>query len=209
MPASLRIGKLFGIPIYLHISLLLILPLFAFVFAYTSVTVFIFPLGYNNLPIDDISKIILGTVAAIVFFISVLVHELAHSVVAVRRGYKISGITLLIFGGVSQIEAEPEEAKGEAWMAFVGPLTSIIIGLVFTALFVLVNGLSSSIFVQAIAITLSIIGFYNILLGFFNLIPAFPMDGGRVLRAELAKRMDFLKATQISVSVGKYLAIVM
>ena len=218
MPAgSLKIGRLFGIPIFLHVTLLLILPLFAVVFAFTSVTFYYWPLGYNNLPMDDVSKLLWGVGAAILFFVSVLVHELAHSVVAVRRGYKISGITLFIFGGVSQIEAVPEEAKGEAWMAFVGPLSSIIIGLIFTPLFFIVNDLPSTmnltggtlVAVQATAITLSIIGFYNILLGLFNLLPAFPMDGGRVLRAELAKRMDFLKATRISVWIGKYSAIVM
>ncbi|MGD1061488.1 MAG: CBS domain-containing protein [Methanomassiliicoccales archaeon] len=210
MPSgSLKIGKLFGIPVYLHVSLLLILPIFAVVFAFSAVTIYIFPLGYANLPISDISKLIWGIFSAIIFFVSVLAHELAHSVVAVRRGYKISGITLFIFGGISQIEEMPDEAKGEAWMAFVGPFSSIIIGLVFTPLFLVVNGLGNGAAVQAIAITMSIIAFYNILLGFFNLLPAFPMDGGRVLRAELAKRMDFLKATRIAVWVGKYLAIVM
>ncbi len=210
MPAgSLKIGRLFGIPVYLHVSLLLILPLFAVVFAFSAVTIYTFPLGYADLPIDDVSKLLWGIGSAIIFFISVLVHELAHSVVAVRRGYRISGITLFIFGGISQIEAIPEEAKGEAWMAFVGPLTSLIIGVVFTPLFIVVNGLGSDAAIQAIAITLSIIAFYNIVLGFFNLIPAFPMDGGRVLRAELAKHMDFLKATHIAVWVGKYMAIAM
>jgi len=210
MPSgSLKIGRLFGIPVFLHISLLLILPLFAIVFAYSAVTIYIFPLGYADLPITDVEKIIWGSFSAIIFFVSVLVHELAHSVVAVRRDYKISGITLFLFGGLSQIEDAPDEAKREAWMAFVGPLSSILIGLIFTPLFLVVNDLGSTVAVQAIAITLSIIAFYNLFLGFFNLVPAFPMDGGRVLRAELAKRMDFLRATQIAVWIGKYLAIAM
>lgn len=210
MPSgSIKIGRLFGIPVFLHVSLLLILPLFAIVFAYSAVTIYIFPLGYANLPITDVEKIVWGGFSAIIFFVSVLVHELAHSVVGVKRGYKISGITLFIFGGISQVEDVPDEAKGEAWMAFVGPLSSIVIGLVFTPLFLVVNDLGSAVAVQAVAITLGIIAFYNILLGFFNLVPAFPMDGGRVLRAELAKRMDFLRATQIAVWVGKYMAIAM
>ena len=100
MRASLQIGRLLGIPIKIHISFLLILPLFALSFAFASTTLLGFILGYGGLPIDTISKLILGLIAAMLFFVAVLLHELAHSYVAMRNGYKISGITLFLFGGV-------------------------------------------------------------------------------------------------------------
>jgi Zn-dependent protease len=98
MKASLKIGTILGIPVKIHITFLIILPLFALSFAYVSSTVFGFVLGYNDLPIDALGKFILGLVATILFFVAVLLHELAHSFVALRNGYKISGITLFIFG---------------------------------------------------------------------------------------------------------------
>ncbi len=166
-------------------------------------------MDYAELPLDDISKVLWGVLAAILFFVSILLHELAHSYVGIRRGYKISGITLFIFGGVSQIEEMPTHAPGEAFMAFIGPGTSLVIGAIISPFAILLGYSSSSVALNAIAITLSIIGFYNLLLGAFNLIPAFPMDGGRVLRAELAKRKSFMKATEQAVSIGKYVAIAM
>lgn len=209
MRASLKVARIFGIPIYLHVTLILILALFAVSFALTGGSFWIFKIGYGDLPIDLTGQLILGTVAAIILFVSVLVHELAHSYVALRKGYTITGITLFFFGGVSQIGKTPDRAPGEALMAFVGPASSIVIGAVFTPLFLLVDGLGTSVGIQAIAITLSVTGFYNLLLGAFNLVPAFPMDGGRVLRAYLAKRMGYLQATETAVNVGKAAAVIM
>jgi Zn-dependent protease/CBS domain-containing protein len=204
---SLRIGRILGIPIYLHFTFLIILPFFALVFGYSYSEIFSFKIGFANLAVDDFGKIMLGIIATIVFFASILVHELCHSYVALRNGYKISGITLLIFGGVSEIEEQPGEAKGEAWMAFVGPGSSLVIGVVVSALYFLTKDLSGGVELQAVVLMFSLIGFYNLLLGLFNLLPAFPMDGGRVLRALLAKRMGFLKATKYSVDIGKAFAV--
>jgi Zn-dependent protease/CBS domain-containing protein len=209
MKASLKVARIFGIPIYLHVTLLLILPLFAASFAFTTSTIWIFKEGYGNLALDDYGLLALGVLAAIILFISILVHELAHSYVALRKGYTITGITLFIFGGVSQIGKTPDRAPGEALMAFVGPASSLVIGAVFTPLYLLVDSMGSSMMVQVVAITLSATAFYNLLLGAFNLVPAFPMDGGRVLRAGLAKRMGYLQATETSVNVGKVIAVVM
>lgn len=209
MRASLKVARIFRIPIYLHVTLLLILPLFAYSFAISTGSIWIYKVGYGGLPIDLIGKMILGSVAAVILFLSILVHELAHSYVALKKGYTITGITLFIFGGVSQIGKTPDRAPGEGLMAFVGPLSSLIIGAVFTPIYLLVDGMGTSLEVQALAITLSATAFYNLLLGAFNLIPAFPMDGGRILRASMAKRMGYLQATEIAVNVGKVAAVIM
>lgn len=208
MKASLRIGRIFGIPIKIHITFLLILPLFALSFGFVSSSVLGFILSYNDLPIDVFGKFILGLTAAVLFFVAVLLHELAHSYVALRNGYTISGITLFIFGGVSEIENEPPEAPGEAWMAFVGPAASFAIGLAFLPVWFVLSSLTGLV-ANIIAITAGLMSFYNILLGAFNIIPAFPMDGGRVLRASLAKRLGFVRGTMIAVQVGKMLALIM
>lgn len=208
MKASLRVGRLMGIPIKIHVSFLLILPLFAFSFAFAYTRLLGFTLGYGGLPLDDVAKLVLGLIAALLFFIAVLLHELAHSYVAIRNGYKISGITLFLFGGVSEIESHPKDAPGEALMAFVGPATSFAIGLVFLPAWYLLEGMSGLGWNIA-AITAGLISFYNILLGAFNIIPAFPMDGGRVLRAVLVKRLGFIRATTVAVQVGKMMAVAM
>lgn len=197
-----------GIPIKIHISFLIILPLFALTFAYSSTMLFGFTLGYGGLPIDSLGQLVLGLIAALLFFIAVLLHELAHSIIAMRNGYRISGITLFIFGGVSEIESQPKEAPGEAMMAFVGPATSFVIGLIFLPVWYLFDSLSGLGW-DIVAITAGLISFYNLLLGAFNIIPAFPMDGGRVLRAVLARRIGFTRATTISVQVGKFMALAM
>lgn len=208
MRASLQIGRLLGIPIKIHISFLLILPLFALSFAFASTTLFGFTLGYGGLPIDAVAKLVLGLIAAMLFFVAVLLHELAHSYVAMRNGYKISGITLFLFGGVSEIESQPKDAPGEALMAFVGPATSFGIGIAFLPVWFLLDSISGLGW-EIATITVGLISFYNILLGGFNIIPAFPMDGGRVLRSILARRMGFNRATRVAVQVGKLMAVAM
>jgi Zn-dependent protease/CBS domain-containing protein len=200
---SLRIGRILGIPIYLHFTFLIILPFFALVFGFSYSEFFGYGIGFQNLAVDDLGKALLGTVAAVVFFASILIHELCHSYVALRNHYKISGITLLIFGGVSEIEEQPGGAKGEAWMAFVGPASSLVIGSVVSLMYFLTKDLNGGVELQAAVLMFGLIGFYNLLLGAFNLLPAFPMDGGRVLRALLARRLDFLKATRYAVAIGK------
>ncbi len=208
MRASLQLGRVLGVPIRIHISFLLVLPLFALSFAFVSVSTLGFTLSYNDLPLDDVGKLALGLVATVLFFIAVLVHELAHSYVALRHGYRISGITLFIFGGVSEIESQPAHAPGEAWMAFVGPATSAVIGLALLPVWLLTRDLGS-VGTDILAITAGMMSFYNLLLAAFNIIPAFPMDGGRVLRALLARRMSFQKATRVAVGVGKSIALAM
>ncbi|MBI0584251.1 MAG: CBS domain-containing protein [Methanomassiliicoccus sp.] len=208
MKGSLKIGRLLGIPIKIHISFLLILPLFALSFAFASTSLLGFTLGYGGLPLADWAKLALGLSATILFFIAVLVHELAHSYVALRNGYRISGITLFLFGGASEIEHQPKDAPGEGLMALIGPVTSFAIGLAFLPLWYLFSGMSGLGW-EIATITVGLTSFYNLLLAGFNIIPAFPMDGGRVLRAVLAKRLGFTRATSIAVQVGKMVALAM
>jgi Zn-dependent protease len=140
-----------------------------------------------------------GAVTAILFFVSVLGHELAHSLVAIRQGEKVRQITLFVLGGVAQISDEPREATKEFYMALVGPLTSFALaGLFYVLGFVLL-----SVGETATAIVRYLL-FINILLGAFNLLPGFPMDGGRILRALIWKVTGNLKkATGIASIVGQ------
>ncbi len=195
MPGSLRIGKIFGIDIYIHISWVIILVLMTW-----SLAVGWFPVLYHGF--SAITYWVLGFIAAVLLFVSVLLHELAHSVVARARGLPVKNITLFIFGGVSNIEKEPGSPGVEFQMAVVGPLTSLLIGvLAFLLLFLL--GPNSS----ALAAILWYLGLANILLGIFNLIPGFPLDGGRVLRSIVWKIDGNLRrATRIVTVVGQIIA---
>src|SRR5574340_219400 len=121
MPGSLRIGKIFGIDIYIHISWIIIIALMTW-----SLAVGWFPVLYHGF--SATTDWVLGFIAAILLFVSVLLHELAHSVVARARGLPVKNITLFIFGGFSNIEQEPKQPGIEFQMAGVGPLTSIVIG---------------------------------------------------------------------------------
>jgi Zn-dependent protease len=146
-------------------------------------------------------RISLSILASISLFISVLFHELSHSITGKRRGVEVKGIVLFIFGGVSMLDRIPEEPKKEIEIAFSGPLFSIAVGVVFYALYLLQVSILSE-FSRVFAM-------YNFFLAFFNLIPAFPLDGGRILRGFLSKRIGFIKATKISAEIGKLIAFVM
>lgn len=131
---------------------------------------------------------VLGVIGAILFFASVLAHELAHSLVSKAKGLNVSNITLFLFGGVSNIQREPPSAGVEFLITIVGPLTSIVLGIIFYLIASAsyhqiihpVSGFAGVSPETAIAVWL---GYINVLLGIFNLIPAFPMDGGRILRS--------------------------
>jgi Zn-dependent protease len=135
-------------------------------------------------------------------FVSVLLHELAHSLVACRRGLPVTSITLFIFGGVSNIEREPTSPGVEFQMAVVGPLTSLVIGIVCFLLQVPLRGSNSPL--EGILFYLAMT---NVLLGFFNLIPGFPLDGGRVLRS-IVWRLTGSKrqATRVASLTGQFIA---
>src|SRR6266576_6570822 len=141
-----------------------------------------------------------GVVSAFVYLASLLAHELAHSVVAMRRGVRVEGITLWLFGGVSRFSSESSSPGVQALITFVGPLTSLVLGVVFFLLSVAVGGGASAGLVPA---TLAWLGYINILLGVFNLLPAFPLDGGRILQSLIWLRTgDRLRATNIAARIG-------
>jgi Zn-dependent protease/CBS domain-containing protein len=154
-----------------------------------------------------------GLLSSVLLFFSVLLHELAHSLVAQSKGLPVSSITLFIFGGVSNLTEEPREPGLEFWMAIVGPLTSILLGLVFWVIWygatgdVLLPFLSRSevgkgTFIIAVV---GYLAFINLALAVFNLLPGFPLDGGRVLRSILWKISNSLtKATNIASTIGRF-----
>ncbi len=145
---------------------------------------------------------ITSLVAAVLLFLSVLLHELAHSLVARRRGLQVKNITLFIFGGVSNIEQEPTSPGIEFQMTVVGPVTSLVLGGIFFLLLLPLRGVNSPV-----AAILGYLGLTNVLLGVFNLLPGFPLDGGRVLRSIIWKVTGNLhRATRVAVIVGEVLA---
>lgn len=191
-----------GVPIRVHWTLLLILPYIAVIFSRDFAAV----AGAAGVSADriELSPLFWGAVLAVALFASVAVHELAHSFVALRSGGHVREITLMLLGGVSQIERMPGGGRREVLMAAAGPATSLGLGaLLFAARALLPQG----------AMDLRLGVFYlaqvNVALGLFNLLPAFPMDGGRVLRGLLAARVGPLRATRAAARVGKILAVCM
>lgn len=140
---------------------------------------------------------------ALLFFVSLLLHELAHSLVATSHGLPVKEITLFALGGVSQIEKNPTSAKLEFWMAFVGPLTSVVIGGICVALARLIGQPSSDPWMAM----LQWLGYINLTLGVFNLIPGYPLDGGRVLRALIWwKTGNADRSTRLAARTGQVVA---
>ncbi len=192
MRGGIPIGRIFGISVRLHYSWFFIFALITWALAanYFPTT---YPAGTTS------ESIAAGVITSFLFFGSVLAHELMHSVVANRQGLPVHNITLFIFGGVSELTKEPASSRDEFWMALVGPLTSVVLGFIFYGISLETRG--TSLFVAAVTYWLAQI---NILLGVFNLIPGFPLDGGRVLRSIIWWRTNNLRqATRIASGVGR------
>ncbi|MDK2916134.1 MAG: hypothetical protein PWR25_691 [Euryarchaeota archaeon] len=214
MEASLQIGKLAGIPVKLHWSFLLVIPLFAWIIGSqieltTELIAVLFGVPIDTTLITEgLNPYILGTVVALGLFFGVFIHEMAHSLIAKSKGIEIHSITLLILGGVSQMEETMPDPKIELPMALAGPLTSLAVGIVSAALVYIVEAINLDPGVAGVLVfTFGYLGLLNVLLFGFNLLPAFPMDGGRVLRAWLARRMSLSRATRIAADVGKAFAV--
>ena len=195
MGSTTRLFKIAGIPISIHVSWLAIYALITWTLA----------AGYFPQALPDRTAVTywaLGLVAALLLFASVLLHELSHSLVAVGHGLRVRGITLHIFGGVSQLEDEPPTPRAEALIAGVGPLTSFAIAGVLWALREL--GVFAHPSVRAIADYLVTV---NVMVGLFNLIPGFPLDGGRLLRALLWRwKGSLARATYLASRAGAAIA---
>ncbi len=194
MGGSFRIGNIAGIDIYINFSWFIVV-----VFLTISLAIGWFPSlvpGYATG-----AYLFLGMLASLLLFASVLLHELAHSLVARSRGLPVKSIILFIFGGVSNIEQEPERPGIEFQMAFVGPLVSLLIGGLSLLILYFIGGRSP------LGAVFTYLAASNLLLGIFNLIPGFPLDGGRVLRSIIWKITgNFRRATRIATIVGEVIA---
>jgi Zn-dependent protease len=193
-PRGLELGKIGGIPLRIDPSWLLI---FALV-AWSAAIHFPSVLPGVSLPL----ALLMGTVASLVLFASVLVHELSHSLTAVALGYEVRGIKLFIFGGVSEIGGEPRTARDEALIAIVGPLSSAVIaGALEGARYLPGLGPAASALLGYLALA-------NVALAVFNMFPGLPLDGGRVLRAVFrAGGSDLFRATRHAAAVGRALGV--
>ena len=189
MRSQIKLGKIFGIEIGLHYSWFLI--------ALLIVSSLYSQFHLKNPEWGDGVILAMAIVTGLLFFLSLLVHELAHSVFARSHGLPVKEITLFALGGVSQIEKEPTSAKTEFWMAFAGPLTSAAIGLVCM-------GAATITPDPRVHAMVSWLGYINLALAVFNLVPGYPLDGGRVLRAILWwKTGDADRATQLAAKTGQ------
>ena len=202
--------KLLGIPVRLDISFLFILALFTWV---VGLQVGIFTRIFNDLLGTSINfsaiaggatPYWLGFLSTLGLFVGVAIHELGHAVVARRYGVEVKDITLMFLGGVVQFNEMPRQRGAEAIVGIAGPITSLLVAAVSWVLLQLTPaGANSILFV------LGFLTFQNVFLAIFNLLPALPLDGGRVLRSLLALRMPYLRATQISATVSRFIAILM
>ncbi|MBN1484274.1 MAG: site-2 protease family protein [Chloroflexia bacterium] len=192
MRTSFRLGTLFGIPIRINYTWFLI-----FILVILSLAMSYFP---NEAPGSSrLSYWIAGILASVLFFASVLAHELAHSLVARSRGVQVRDITLFLFGGAASIEQEMEQPQEELLMAGVGPLTSLFLGLIFALASWLLRPLS-----DLLGEFFSYLAVLNAGLAAFNLLPGLPLDGGRILRAIVWQISgNYRRATGVAATAGR------
>jgi Zn-dependent protease len=190
---SVRLGKISGIDVKMHVTFLLLL-------LWVGVSYY--------LPRHSLGDAWSGLVFIVTLFAIVILHELGHALAARRYGIRTRDITLLPIGGVARLERMPEDPKQELLVALAGPAVNVALGLVIAVLMVTVT--HSSILGEIPLVGgdfLRKLLWVNVVLAGFNMVPAFPMDGGRVLRAFLAMRMDYSQATHIAATVGQTLAL--
>ena len=196
LKASIRLGKIAGIEIGLHYSWFVVLALVSW-----SLATNLLPGRYPGWTTSAYWTT--GFLAAFLLFASVLVHEMAHSLVARALGFEVGGITLFILGGVSSLKADSGRARDELMISAVGPLTSVVIAGIFGLLSIPLSDSTTQV-----AAVVWYLGLINLLLALFNLLPAFPLDGGRMLRASVwGITGNHLKATRIATLGGQVLGI--
>jgi Zn-dependent protease len=190
---TISIGRIFGIPIGLDESWFLV-----FVFYTWILAVSFYPAEFKNWPAAEYW--IMGALTSVLLFGCVVLHEVGHSLVAQRFNIKVRGITLFIFGGVSQIEGEPASAKAEFWISIAGPLVSFGLAIFFWLLQPVVSNATSLLAMfKYLALT-------NGVLALFNLIPGYPLDGGRIFRAVVWRITNSMqRATIVAAEVGRFI----
>ncbi len=194
MDAGIKLGRILGIPIGVHVSWFVVFALLTW-----SLSSGYFPNEYPQLTV--ISYVILGVITTLFFFVSVLAHELGHSIIALRNKIPVKGITLFIFGGVAQIAQEPRTPGAEFRIAIAGPLVSLALAGIFGLAYLIDQSVP---FLAAPSLYLMRI---NFILAAFNMIPGFPLDGGRVLRAIVWwATKNFQRATRIASFFGQVVA---
>jgi Zn-dependent protease len=194
MKWSWKLGNFAGIDVYLHTTFLLLI-------GWIGISYW---LRENSL-----LAVVSGVGFILALFASVVLHEFGHALAARKFGVKTRDITLYPIGGVARLERIPEDPKQELWVALAGPAVNVVIalmlflGLLFTSAFQPLTNISltGGTFVERLMVT-------NLILVGFNLIPAFPMDGGRVLRAILAMKLEYTAATQTAASIGQAIALI-
>ena len=192
---SLSIGRIFGIPIGLDYTWFLI-----FILVTTLLATSYFPLEFRNWPAYQYWLV--GGITSILFFASVMLHELGHSVVALHYKIPVRSITLFIFGGIAQIASEPPFAVAEFWIAIAGPMVNFVLAGTLTLLIPIAGGSA------ALLGMFKYLAYINLTLGLFNLIPGFPLDGGRVFRAIVwGLSHNFRRATAVASAVGRGFAL--
>ena len=210
MKSNYTLFSIWGIPIRVHISLLVFLPILVWLIgsgeqltAYATLIEALTPATVDAANLDgDYDRWLVGIGAAVGLFASVGVHELGHSWVAMRYDIRVDSITLWILGGLASLSEMPREWNREFWIAVAGPATSIGVGLVALAVLVVTP--------ESFTVLVFVLGFLtvmNLVLAVFNMVPAFPMDGGRVLRALLARNRPYVSATRTAARVGPPFAI--
>jgi Zn-dependent protease len=193
MRGNISLGRVFGIPLRLNYTWFII-------FALVTFTLVLYVLD-QNYPIEQ--RIIWGILTSLLFFASIITHELAHSILAIRNNIPVKEITLFVFGGVSQITKEATHPRAELSIAIVGPLTSLALAGIFYGLHLLLASTQQDL----AASSMGWLAWINVLLAVFNLIPGFPLDGGRIFRALVWQRThDYHRATRIATKVGQGIA---
>ncbi|WP_276273449.1 CBS domain-containing protein [Haloarcula litorea] len=209
-----RIGSAFGIPIKLDLTFLLVLPLFAWIIGTqvgqtAAVLNDSLGAGLDAAALTGGTLVwLLGVAAAVGLFVGIVLHELGHSLVAIRYGYPIDSITLWLFGGIAQFDEMPENWKQELVIAVAGPLVSVAVGVLSYVAFLVLPATGATA-LESARFVLAYLAVMNVALAAFNMLPGFPMDGGRVLRALLARTRPYARATEIAAEVGKGFAVLL
>lgn len=184
---SYKLTTISGIPVRIHITLLILLPIFAFQFA----------------PWFGKAGFFFGLLSAAGVFAGVAIHELGHSWVAIRKGCRVREIMLLPIGGVAKMTSLPNRPVDEMLVAVAGPATSALLALLCR----LIGGFFVSAGASSLAVLFFILTAVNLALALFNMLPSFPMDGGRIFRALMTPRLGRLKATALAARIGKIMSV--